>query len=580
MKILLVGLNVYAPDHYCLGLRYLKVYALKNEDIKNRVRIAIKDFDFSTDEAILVSAILAEKPDLVGFSAFVWNIEKIIRTAQLLKKADRNLRIAVGGPQVSYKPMEILAKFPCLDFVVKGEGEVTFEELVLHLLGLGKSLAEIDGLAFRNNGFLQENRDRDLIEDINQIPSPYLEGSSEGIPGWIAQWETFRGCAYNCAYCTWGRRQLRRYDPKRLKRELEYFIGQKASHILIVDSAISLNKKRLKEHFETILKNSPPIESISAFLHLEDLDPSDVDFYCQLPFSVMEIGLQTINPKALQNIGRVWKKGKFERNWFLIKNNPHRKFDLRVDLIIGLPGDSYRTFCESLRYVVEVLKPDTPSLFRLQLLRGSRLYQLAGHYGIKQKTRNNWVTSSTSYSRQDMRRSRILGFAYYLMHWTELCGQKFPDFLCRRLNMTKFELIKKLALWFEKNPRRLPTWFKDQFLAPKDLTKVELSGLKQALSQDAQDSSRSKARTAPTKNDPRYETQKGPDVQNLNEAYRGYRGWKKYEEARWIELVNDVLPDFIRHLVIAESFRDQADEIIGAFYGSRLMGLLQSDQEV
>ena len=582
MNVVLVGLNVYARDLYSLANRYLKVYAYKNSDIRSNVHISIKDFDYGIEETAFMSAIAMEKPVIVGFSALVWNMEKIVFLSRLLKALNKDIKIIVGGPQVSYKPIEILAKYPSLDYIVKGEGEVTFQELLLYFLGKGKSLPEIDGLAYRDNGVPRENRDRELIEDINQIPSPYLTENPEEIPGWIAQWETFRGCVYNCAYCIWGRRKLRFYDTERLKKELEYFICKGVGHILFVDSAINLNSRRLKEHFETILKNNPPIESIAAFLHLEDLEPSDIDFYCRIPFSVMEIGLQTTNPVALKNIGRIWKKAKFERNWFPLRDNLNRRFELRVDLIIGLPGDNLDTFRESLRYVVDVLKPDTPSLFMLQLLRGSRLHQQADNYGIMvEDDYRNWVKGSSSYSSQDMFRSKILGFAYYLMYYVELFSRKFYGLIIDSLKITKFQLIDSLAQWFEKNPHRLPGWFKDQFLAPKDLERAEADYLPQTQNCNGEDSHVSKPSTQISMiyKNIILDHQKESGLKTSETKGIGYLEWKKFDASRWIELMNDIVPDFIRGFVSSNDDEEKASQLINAFYGTQLIRFFEPEKE-
>ncbi len=533
MKVMLVGLNLYGKDWYSLAIRYLKSYAGKNLEISQNVEIKIEDFDFRLNDSILLAKITNERPDVVGFSAFLWNMEKIVTLAKLLGETSSRPKTVIGGPQVTFEPLAILSRYPALDFIIKGEGEVTFQELLLHLLGHGKGLAEIEGLAYRQNGVLKENRPRALIEDIDDIPSPYFDGKNESIPGDIAIWETFRGCVFNCAYCTWTSKKLRFYSLPRLMREVDFFIKKGIRHIHIIDSDIGLNRENLRLPLETILKNCPPITGLSAFMHLEDLAPQDIEFYSRLPLGLLEIGLQSTNPVVLQNIRRTWNKSRFERNWFLMKESPHRKFELCADLIIGLPGDNYESFKNSLRYVVEDLRPERPSLFLLQILRGSALHRMANTHGLEfEGDHAYWVKRTSSFSAEDIVRARILGFSYYLVNNMEVTARQFKAILMQKLGITEFQLIENLGAWFEKNPARLPQWFRGEFLAPP--------------------------KTLPS------------DVSEAN-----YEQIKFYLYSRLLECLSEIMPDFLSTLVPKYSPEESVEKWISAFHCAHIFNFLR-----
>jgi radical SAM superfamily enzyme YgiQ (UPF0313 family) len=560
MNVVLVGLNINSDELYSLSLRYLKAYARKNPEIKQNVSISIMDYGIDMPESKLIKEIMAKKPDLVGFSAFLWNMDKIISVSKLLKESCPDVIVVVGGPQVSCQPKEILSKYHALNVIVKGEGEATFEELILCYLGNGRSLLDLEGIAYREGKEIKENADRPVIENIDDIPSPYVDDDTEGFAGPFALWQTFRGCVHACTYCNWTSRGLRLFSSERLKKELEYFMKNGIERLWLIDSDISLNRKRLRPLLETVAEKSPPPERIGAFLNLDNCELADIHLYSKLPFGMIEIGLQTINPTVLTHLGRHWNKDRFERNWFYLRNHPQRRSGLCVDLIIGLPGDDHQSFKESMRYVVDVLKPDTPSVFILQILRGSKLYEMTDEFGFELEGEHCfWVKSSISYSRADMRKSIRLAFAYYFMHYFEYEYRDFGNLLIQVLNLTKFEIIEHLAGWLEDHPHYLPDWY-DHFLSYE--TFLDL------------------------KSQPISSKERSPDCgQILGNQDHPPSGLLESDDEKftieknlflkirkWNHLIDTTMPAFIRHLVTPHQGPHRAEEFVRAFYMAQLLG--------
>ncbi|MFP3442102.1 cobalamin-dependent protein, partial [Pantoea sp. SIMBA_133] len=86
--------------------------------------------------------------DVIGFSCYIWNIEETIPVIEMLKKVNPSLTIVLGGPEVSYDVYEWLDRIPQADYIVMGEGEVTFKEL-LHSIEMGSSVENVKGIAYR-----------------------------------------------------------------------------------------------------------------------------------------------------------------------------------------------------------------------------------------------------------------------------------------------------------------------------------------------------------------------------------------------------------------------------------------------
>lgn len=130
--------------------------------------------------------ILAEKPQLVAFSCYIWNVGRVLELAEKLK--EEGIIIALGGPEVSYRQGDILEKYPFVDFVLSGEGEETFPKLVSALLQ-GKE-TDIKGLSYRKNGEIIIS-DGELI-DFGITVSPYCEEYFASLGNRIAYIESSR----------------------------------------------------------------------------------------------------------------------------------------------------------------------------------------------------------------------------------------------------------------------------------------------------------------------------------------------------------------------------------------------------
>jgi radical SAM superfamily enzyme YgiQ (UPF0313 family) len=464
MKIILVGINVSADrKFYSLSLRYLRAFALADDQIRNRVTIVLKDYGLETPESTIIGELTDAKPDFVGFSTFFWNMEKVIAISQEIKNLMPTLCIVVGGPQVSYEPKQILEEYDSLDVVVKGEGEETFAELLRSLLHIGPTAEAVLGLAYRFEGAICETDDRPPLRDLNLVPSPHLP--SECTPGMdfatsagptfepMGILETYRGCPFRCAYCCWTSRATRFFSWDRVKREVEYMIGQGVRSIYVIDPDLALNRTVYQKLITLLTEHNSQIR-IDAFVNLDCMDGDQVDLYCKGPFHALEIGLQTTNPDALKAIQRPWRKEKFEKNYFELFNHPNRHFTMIVDLIVGLPGDNHDGFKQSLAYALDVLKAERVHIFPLTILRGSALDRRLSEFGFEVEGKHvGRVLRNTSYTKEDMDASLILARAFLVTYWAELFHRHdFVAQLTHVANISRFQLVECVSRWLTECP--------------------------------------------------------------------------------------------------------------------------------
>ena len=119
MNIVVATLNA-KYIHTSLALRYLKTFCAGEFDVQ------IAEFTIK-DPAMAISAdLFARKPDVIGFSCYIWNIEETIVVIDMLRKVLPDAKIVLGGPEVSYDTAHWMERLPAVDFIVMGEGEETF----------------------------------------------------------------------------------------------------------------------------------------------------------------------------------------------------------------------------------------------------------------------------------------------------------------------------------------------------------------------------------------------------------------------------------------------------------------------
>ena len=190
MKTILIGINA-KYIHTNLALRYLYTYTNNSFDVE------FVEFTIKNEIDYIITQILSFKPDLIGFSCYIWNIEIISEIITQLKTKTK-AKILLGGPEV-YDVKHWFNDLP-VDFIITGEGEYPFKQLLYALLE-NKSLNNIPQLHFCDNNKVHTNENTYFI-DLNTLPSPYrLEVDLPELKHRIQYIESSRGCPYHCSYC-------------------------------------------------------------------------------------------------------------------------------------------------------------------------------------------------------------------------------------------------------------------------------------------------------------------------------------------------------------------------------------------
>jgi radical SAM superfamily enzyme YgiQ (UPF0313 family) len=251
LKTWLVQQGIWAMslESMPLAAGYLKATALADERIAAETDIRIQNFDGGITLFGMANQLFRDgAPDVLAFSVLGWNYQEFAALAETFKQLNPDGWAIFGGNHVSQQASRVFTMHPYVDVVVNGEGEFTFRDLLRARLdgASPRSLGDIDGISYRDtSGQVVTTKDRPRIEDLDEIPSPFLTGAIPltGADGEfrydVALMETNRGCPYKCSFCYWGGavgQRVRAFSRARLRQELELFAQHKVHTLVLCDA--------------------------------------------------------------------------------------------------------------------------------------------------------------------------------------------------------------------------------------------------------------------------------------------------------------------------------------------------------
>ena len=379
MKILLTTLHA-KYSHASLALPCLAVYC---RDIPD-TNFTIREWTVNEPREHILKLIMAEQADLIAFSCYIWNIEQTLRIISDIKKISPQVRIALGGPEVSFGTFDLMHANPGIDFVVKGEGEMVFRNLVETLLQehpglLHSSLADIDNLFFRDgNDSLSGPLNKENLE-LDSLDSPFEAGLVDFSKPLI-YYETSRGCPFSCAFCLSSvEGTVRSFSLDRIKKDLLFLMNSDVRQIKLVDRTFNYDAKRAETIWAFILehnRNSHFHFEIAADL-LTDSNLKILERVPQKTFC-FEIGIQSASQTTLQRVKRSADLQHIFNNVQYL--TAKTAIELHLDLIAGLPGEGYDGFLTSLQTVAELHHHDI-QIEPLKLLKGAPMREIARSEG-------------------------------------------------------------------------------------------------------------------------------------------------------------------------------------------------------
>ncbi len=380
------GKAYYLP--YATGC--LAAYAWQFESIKNEYEAAKFFFKRDSVEKTLEQIV---DPAVVAFSCYTWTFEYNKKLAAAVREKYPDCLIIFGGHSIS-KNVDVFPSLPYVDILMYGEGERDFKSILEQFNTEEKDFSVIPNISYRKNGRIYSTPEKNY-NDLENYLSPYLEGYFEDIvienPGveFCAVVETNRGCPYNCAYCDWCYTvDIRQFPIEKVQKEILWCSKNKVEYIFCADSNFGILKRDLE-----IAKFVAEVKKQTGYPHIFNncfaKNSNDVVFEISKLFyehkinKAATLAYQTVCDNALKNVNR--KNFTMEAFSELVAKYNENNIPTYTEMILGLPGETYETFCEGLCKLIEAGQQSALTVYYCQVypnsLMGKKEYR--DEFGIK-----------------------------------------------------------------------------------------------------------------------------------------------------------------------------------------------------
>jgi radical SAM superfamily enzyme YgiQ (UPF0313 family) len=344
----------------------------------------------------IVEAILQRQPWMVGFTCYLWNIDRTIWICHQLKQRLPQLQIVLGGPEITADNGWVLEQ-SCVDFASIGEGEQTFAELLDALRNGPTPSAAIAGLWCRTHP--APPAFRQPLPHLNDISSPYLAGILDAADERMLMLETIRGCIFKCKFCYYPKSYDALYFVSREKiiANLRHAAERGAREVVLLDP--TLNQRRDFNDFLRLLAEHNPIQpdGTKQFMYFGELRAEGINVETarllrEANFTEVEIGLQSVDPLAQDLMDRRNNMKAFERG---VRAMLDAGIRVKVDLIIGLPGDTAASVRRGYEYLASTELFTDVQVFNLAILPGTAFRAEAEMLGLKFQPRPPYYVLET-----------------------------------------------------------------------------------------------------------------------------------------------------------------------------------------
>lgn len=440
MQVVLSAINS-KYIHTGLGLRYVGEYAKTQGH-----EVTLIEETINTPILAVLEKIMAVPAQGYGFSVHIWNKTFVFKLIRMLRKLRPQAAIVIGGPEVAFDAERIFAELPQADYIVQGEGELVFSELLQYLAGGG---AVSQHIAYREGEQVNLNGGITVIEDMSLLPFPYPDLEKMLAEHKIVYYECTRGCPFNCAYCLSSiSRSVRKRPLELVLRDLDRFIAAGVPLVKFVDRTYNLDEK----YFLPMMQHLAQADTNATFhfeIKADILSERVMDFLATVPKGrfQLEVGIQSTHQPTLKAINRQdnWEKLAANVKRLLSFGNMH----IHVDLIAGLPYEDLPTFAKSFDDVYG-LGADMLQLGFLKVLPGTQMRRETEQHDLRYMDEPPYEILATKYMPyEDM---------LYLKHLDNILDQTANSggfkytlrALLRASGMTAFAFYKQLTQWWVK----------------------------------------------------------------------------------------------------------------------------------
>ena len=325
------------------------------------------DATIKSNEDELLLKLIAQAPDVIAATGYLFNIEYLCRILERYSKAVPETKIFLGGPEFLGGNTDFLQNHPYVSGVIRGD-ESSFY-LVLKNLHRCECWSGIPGLCYMRDGTIFDNGAALYPGNLDELPSPFAAGYIQsGKP--FYQIETSRGCIGKCTFCTSaGSAGVAYFSLDRIKSDLEYIRESGIREIRLIDRTFNDDSKRAVGLLKMFYADFPDFK-----FHLE-INPAMLTeplLAClkQAPQGMLHIetGIQTLNAASLKAIRRPASRSKSLTGLKQLVSCDN--FAIHADLIAGLPGQTLDNVIFDIAELINI-GPQEIQLEKLKFLPGT-----------------------------------------------------------------------------------------------------------------------------------------------------------------------------------------------------------------
>lgn len=356
--------HLYTEGNIPLAAGYLKAAALKKGAAGDpEIEIIPRGMANHAGEPAMLKWILQEGTAIVGFTSYMWNIDRNIYLAGKIKEQDPGVIIIFGGPEIDRQ--HPVLKNNLIDTVVIGEGESAFVDFITDV---------------KNGRKPKRLYQSEAPLNLKEVPNPYLEKVLVPFQKESMFLETMRGCPYLCKYCFYSKSfsRLRFFPEKNLSKLFNLARDYNVPEIYLMDPSFNVTPG-LKERLALIRRVNAGGIPIHTEIRLEAVTPEIARLMKEAGFHSVEAGLQSVNEKSLKAIGRQWHRKKFIQGARQLRE---QGIDVKTGVILGLPYDDLGDFERTLDFVMDLNLAESMEIYPLSLIPGTLLRDEAETLGI------------------------------------------------------------------------------------------------------------------------------------------------------------------------------------------------------
>ncbi len=381
MNVLLIEINPFAPASTPISSGYIASF-LKSKGFNARV-LALGENTYIS-RTNLCEIVSRFNPALIGLSVYQRTMLYVIGLARLIKSVDKDIKIAIGGPQATFMPSAAFSELHDIDYISRSSGEETLLR-VARAIKNGTPFSNLLGVSYKDaSGEVFDTPGLDAEADLDLYPSPYLDDTFDYSRMSEAIMLTSRGCPHDCIYCYTPnafKHKVSFHSVDRVIEEIKWIRKKGVKRLWFADPNISLKSARLMEIFDRMLS-----EGLDMQMWLQTradlVNPEVMKMMKRVGVSTIAFGLESASERVLAKLG---KHISVERVAEAIKLAQSEKIEVELFTLFGLP---YETFEDAVK-TLEFMKANKVKIMgntnsqQMQIYFGTRIARHYEEYNIR-----------------------------------------------------------------------------------------------------------------------------------------------------------------------------------------------------